>query len=131
MSAVTGPTSSGVNGPAQMDRRAALLEAIDRIERQLRLLRRSLETPRIPRDLGSEIEGVLTTSAPLTVPELGAAIRARHADVRRVLHEQPGRFQYAQNIAGRSPKAKCWMNAAVASRTRPDTSDDSLEVPGG
>lgn len=97
-------------------------------ERSLRAFRCKLVQARKPqRDLLAEIKAALITHGPLTVPELGEAIRARHADVRRILQEHPGRFQCAQNIPGRSPKAKCWMNTPVAPATRPDTSDESLE----
>lgn len=97
-------------------------------ERSLRTALRQLDRARRPpRDLAAEIETALA-NGPLTVPELGKTIRARHSDIRQILRKHPQRFECVQNVPGRSPKAKCWKNAPAASRSRPDTPADSLEV---
>lgn len=107
--------------------RVTLEQALLDGERLLRRVRQKLVAARVEkRDLVAEIGVALAERGPLTVPELGEAIHARHSDIRNTLRKHPQRFACSQGVPGRSPRTKCWINARVAFPTRPDARAESL-----
>jgi hypothetical protein len=86
-------------------------DALGELDSALRLLRRQ---DRLHRDLGAEIEALLTERPGLSTIEIARAIRARDQDVRLTLNGD-SRFQVASPPAGRSRKVKAWI---LASRPR-------------
>lgn len=113
----------GALSPAEQE---ALCHALLDLEQTARRLRHRLQRLRVqPRDLTSEIEDALKTRPPITTPEIAQTIRSRESDVRRILRQNPHRFQIAPRVPGRSGQAKCWILASQAPPTQPEASADS------
>jgi hypothetical protein len=86
-------------------------EVVAQLESALRTLRRRAASHR---DLGAEIEALLTVRPASSTIEIARAIRARDQDVRLTLNSD-SRFQLACPPAGRSRKVRTWI---LASRPR-------------
>jgi hypothetical protein len=86
-------------------------EVVGELDSALRALRRHA---RPLRDLGAEIEALLTERPGSSTIEIARAVRARDQDVRLTLNGD-SRFHVACPPAGRSPKVKAWI---LASRPR-------------
>jgi hypothetical protein len=84
-------------------------DVVEKLDSALRAFRR---LSRSHRDLGAEIEGLLTERPALSTTEIARAIRARDQDVRLTLNRDP-RFQLACPPAGRSRKVKTWILAST------------------
>lgn len=87
---------------------------------------RGTPPPKKTRDLASEAAAFVEEAGPATVPEIAAALVARHADVRAAVKSDP-RFFVTRARPGRSPKEKPWAVASSLSRLVPSGGTSTQE----
>lgn len=110
-----GPASSPKLALASGETVTLTPEVVAQLDSALRALRRH---GRPHRDLGAEIEALLTERPGSSTIEIARAIRARDHDVRLALNRD-SRFQLACPPAGRSRKVKAWILASTRRRVVP------------
>jgi hypothetical protein len=99
-------------------------EVIAQLEAALRA-RRAGEAE--PRDLFAEIATCLERNPGSSTTEIARAIRARDADVRRILNRDP-RFQRVPPDPGRSIRLRVWSVAPVDTRVGPGAGTGTPDV---